>query len=177
MNEKARIQVLLGEAGKELGISPDNLTFRGKQEVVLTKCPVIRTGEPLKELSQYENALILHTTDDLARHIMFVVSPHTAFRRDDFTVNINMLSAFLDMLTLRRYYPNIELYLPEAIEYLSPGVFYPKSIELRNKITFRTKVFMPPDPNSLRGEVAITFNLRAPSSHKVHTHVTSYKLQ
>lgn len=170
----------LNTAASTLGVSdiPDCLKLTGDRKgVLLINYPMIFPGNPQENLSEKEKAKTTDLLLSLKRSLHFVVNEETPFKdkKDSFSVNNNMLSAFLDMVELGGYFPQLEVDMPEGIVGIKPGIFIPYTKDLGNGLTYLGKKYIVPKVEDLNGEVKISFSVKPPHSGKIYLHEISYK--
>ncbi len=164
--------LLLNQATEELGIPVEFLKLT-KEGIVLVHYPMIMLGDSLKELTPKDTTNIEHLISNLKGDICFIINPATPFkekRNKLFSVRNNMASAFLNMVELKQYFPQLEVYMPEGIADIKPGIFCSYSKELGNGLSFIGKKYSPPALNDLADQIGINFMIKPLHSKNVYTH-------
>ena len=168
--------LLLHQAAEELSI-PLGFLKLTKEGIVLVEYPMIKLGDPAKVLVIRDKNNIGHLVSDLKADIHFVINPATPFKDKGkrlFSIKHNMVSAFLNMVELKNYYPQLEIFMPEGIVDIKPGLFYPQTMELNDHSRFLGKKYIPPFANELGDQFGITYQIKPPHGKNTYAHTIIY---
>ena len=175
-----KVVEILNIASEELGIPPQHLKLANEKVVTLVHYPMLSLGDPVKDFNRKELMAIEHMIIDLKGDIHHIVNQATPFKEKasrSFNLQYNMTSAFLNMVALKMLFPQLDILMPDGIENINPGMFYPNDAELNNGYIFKGKKYLPPSRECLSDQFGIAFQIRPPKGKNVYTHNIPFLLR